>query len=57
MKKEKKKESLEASAGILREPCQNLRIVFYETLPVSYFRCAVLYKKKNNEGTFNGILM
>ena len=46
MKKEKKKESLEASAGILREPCQNLRIVFYETLPVSYFRCAVLYKKK-----------
>ena len=44
MKKEekRKKKSLETSTGFLREPSQDLRVLFYETLPVGYFRCVVL---------------
>ena len=38
MKKEEKKKSL----GFLRESSQDLRVHFYETLPVGYFRCIVL---------------
>ena len=45
MKKEEKK-SLEPSTGFFREPCQNLRVPFYEILPVSYFQCLVLQEKK-----------
>ena len=44
MKKEekRKKKSQEASTGFLLEPSQDLRLPFYETLPVGYFRCVVL---------------
>ena len=41
-RREKKKKSLETSTGFLREPSQDLRVPFYETLPFGYFRCAVL---------------
>ena len=40
-KEEKRKKSLETSTGFLREPSQDLRVPFYETLPVGYFRCVV----------------
>ena len=46
MKKEEKK-LLEPSTGFFREPCQNLRVPFYEILPVGYFQCLVLQEKKN----------
>ena len=46
MKKEerekRKKKSLEHSTGFLREPSQDLRVHFYEILPVGHFRCVVL---------------
>ena len=42
MKKEEKKKSLETSTGFLRELSQDLRVPFYETLPVGYFQCVVL---------------
>ena len=38
----RKKKSLETSTGFLRERSQDLRVPFYETLPVGYFRCVVL---------------
>ena len=45
MKKEEKK-SLEPPTEFLQEPCQNLRVPFYETLPVGYFQCVVLRERK-----------
>ena len=42
MKKEEKEKSLETSTGFLPEPSQDLRVPFYDTLPVGYFRCVAL---------------
>ena len=41
-KKEGKKQLLEPCTEFLRDPSQDLRVPFYETLPVGYFRCVVL---------------
>ena len=40
--RKKEKKSLELPTRFFREPCQNLRVPFYETLPVGYFQCVVL---------------
>ena len=44
MKKEEKekKKKLEPSTGFLQEPSQDLKVPFYDTPPVGYFRCVVL---------------
>ena len=45
-KEEREREKKITRAGFLQEPSQDLRVPFYETLSVGYFRCVVFLRKK-----------